>query len=119
MSEPLLARAHVRHTRLAPALHAFAYDTLFVMLPMRSWDASRSALARNRRALIAFHDADHGAGGPDALAWLDALLAEAGIHDARGEAWLLCFPRVLGFAFKPVSFWYCHREDGQLRAIVA
>jgi DUF1365 family protein len=25
---------------------------------------------------------------------------------------------VLGFTFKPVSFWYCHRPDGSLRAVV-
>jgi DUF1365 family protein len=42
----------------------------------------------------------------------------AGIADARGEVWLHCMPRVLGYAFKPVSFWYCHREDGTLAAIV-
>jgi len=35
-----------------------------------------------------------------------------------GEVWLHCYPRVLGFTFKPVSFWYCHRPDGSLRAIV-
>ena len=53
-----------------------------------------------------------------ALAWLDALLQAEGIADATGEVWLHCYPRVWGFAFKPVSFWYCHREDGSLRAIV-
>ncbi len=25
---------------------------------------------------------------------------------------------MLGYAFMPVSFWYCHAADGQLRAIV-
>ena len=29
-----------------------------------------------------------------------------------------CFPRVLGFAFKPVSFWYCLRQDESLAAVV-
>jgi DUF1365 family protein len=39
--------------------------------------------------------------------------------DATGEVWLHCYPRVLGYTFKPVSFWYCHRRaDGSLRAIV-
>ena len=42
-----------------------------------------------------------------------------GITDAQGEIWLQCYPRVLGYSFKPVSFWYCHRADGSLRAIVA
>ena len=41
-----------------------------------------------------------------------------GIDDADGEVWLHCYPRVLGYTFKPVSFWYCERADGSLRAIV-
>ena len=35
-----------------------------------------------------------------------------------GEIWLQTFPRVLGYVFNPVSFWFCHRRDGSLRAIV-
>ena len=32
--------------------------------------------------------------------------------------WLHTYPRVLGYTFKPVSFWYCHRSDDSLRAIL-
>jgi len=81
------------------------------------------ALALNRRALISFHDADHGDGRAvsqgGALAWLDELLQAQGIHDAHGEVWLHTYARVLGYVFKPVSFWYCHRIDNSLAAIVA
>ena len=119
MNQPLVGFGEVRHTRLRPVRHAFAYPTCFLLLPMRSLrQGGCGALARNRTALLSFHDRDHGDGGPDALAWLDALLARHGIADAGGEAWLHCYPRVLGHAFKPVSFWYCHRADGTLRAIV-
>jgi DUF1365 family protein len=52
------------------------------------------------------------------LAWLDGLLAQEGVGDAAGEVWLHTYPRVLGYVFKPVSFWYCHRHDGSLAAIV-
>ena len=117
---PLVGFGQVRHTRLRPVRHAFTYPTAFLMLPMRAWRAhpGASPLARNRAALLSFHDSDHGDGGNDALAWLDALLASEGIAGADGEVWLHCFPRVLGYAFKPVSFWYCHAADGGLRAIV-
>ncbi|MDH4375371.1 MAG: DUF1365 domain-containing protein [Ramlibacter sp.] len=114
----------VRHTRVRPRRHAFAYDTFFLLLPMRRLGdpAARGGLAVNRRGALSFHDRDHGDGrGPEAggaLAWLDALLASEGITDADGEVWLHTFPRVLGYVFKPVSFWYCHRADGPLRAIV-
>jgi DUF1365 family protein len=110
----------VRHTRLRPARNAFAYPTCFLLLPLRQLRAEGSgALARNRRAALSFWDRDHGDGRDDALAWLDETLAREGIHDAAGEIWLHCYPRVLGHAFKPVSFWYCHHTDGTLRAVLA
>ena len=119
-ARPLLATGVVRHRRLRPAGHAFEYATYFLMLPMRALRAApEPALARNRFGLVAFHDADHGDGRPDALAWLEELLAAEGIADADGEIWLQTYPRVLGYVFKPVSFWYCERRDGTLAAIVA
>ncbi len=114
-----IATGVVRHHRLRPVDHAFAYRTYFLMLPMRRLRAEPcAALARNRFGLLAFHDRDHGDGGTDALAWLDDLLRSEGIADAHGEVWLQTYPRVLGYVFKPVSFWYCQRADGTLTAIV-
>ena len=115
----------VRHTRLRPRRHAFAYDTFFLMLPMHQLGqpGAMGGLAVNRRAAISFFDCDHGDGrGPQAggaLAWLMEMLQREGIHDVDGEVWLHTYPRMLGYTFKPVSFWYCHRADGSLRAIVA
>lgn len=110
----------VRHTRQRPQRHAFAYPTYFLMLPMRSLRThGPGLLARNRRAALSFHDVDHGDGRVDSLAWLDSVLQQHGIHDAQGEVWLHTYPRVLGYCFKPVSFWYCHRADGVLRAVIA
>ncbi|MFD0666718.1 DUF1365 domain-containing protein [Ramlibacter sp. MAHUQ-53] len=120
-----LGFGQVRHTRLRPRRHAFVYDTFFLMLPMRRLQdpAALGGLAVNRPAPISFHDSDHGDGrGPaegGALAWMEALLRQEGITDADGEVWLHTYPRMLGYTFKPVSFWYCHRADGSLRAIVA
>jgi DUF1365 family protein len=121
--QPLIGFGQVRHTRLRPSHHAFEYSTFFLLLPMRSLAKEASkVLAINRPALLSFHDKDHGdgrdssAGG--ALAWLDTLLCGEGIDDATGEVWLQCYPRILGFTFKPVSFWYCYHPSGDLRAIV-
>jgi len=137
VTQPLIGFGQVRHTRLRPARNAFAYGTYFLMLPMRalqhgSTAAGKStstgtntgsgALALNRPALLSFYDCDHGDGRSPAqggaLAWLDELLRGHGIDDAKGEVWLHCYPRVLGYTFKPVSFWYCHTSEGKLRAIV-
>ena len=62
---PLIGFGQVRHTRLRPKKHAFAYRTFFLMLPMRSLAGAPSAhgrLAVNRRGAISFHDVDHGDG---------------------------------------------------------
>ncbi|HLO95655.1 MAG TPA: DUF1365 domain-containing protein [Burkholderiaceae bacterium] len=115
-----LGRGSVWHRRQRPALHAFHYGSYFLHLPLRQLRAKPcEALRRNRRGLLSFHDRDHGDGGEDALAWFDRLLLAEGLHETTGEVWLQTFPRVLGFAFKPVSFWYAHREDGSLAAVAA
>ncbi len=121
----LLGLGQVRHTRLRPARHGFAYPSYFLMLPMRRLQAegAHADLALNRRALLSFYDADHGDGRSPAqggaLGWVTELLAREGVAHADGEIWLQTFPRVCGYTFKPVSFWYCHRADGELAAIVA
>ena len=118
-AQALIGIGEVRHTRLRPARNRFNYPTYFLMLPMRSLRAAPSlALPRNRFGLISFFDRDHGDGGEDSLGWIDMLLVREGIVGATGEVWLHCYPRVLGFTFKPVSFWYCHRADGALAAVV-
>ena len=109
----------VRHARLRPTANRFQYPTYFLMLPMRTLRSEPcAALPRNRFGLISFHDRDHGDGRADSLAWLDDLMSREGVADADGEVWLHCYPRVLGYAFKPVSFWHCERRDGTLAAIV-
>lgn len=110
----------VRHARLRPARHAFSYGSFFLRLPLRSLAARRWPfrwLRRNGWGLLALNDADHG-DGRGLLPWVDALLAREGIDDAGGEIWLHTFPRVLGYVFNPVSFWFCERADGALRAVV-
>lgn len=121
MVTPQICFGQVRHARLRPAENSFDYRVYFLRLPLKAM-RMRPAMpsrwfSRNRFNLFSFHDADHG-NGTDALDWINGLLHAEGIVDADGEIWLHTFPRVLGFAFKPVSFWFCHRGDGSLRAIV-
>ncbi|MGE5451817.1 MAG: DUF1365 domain-containing protein [Acidobacteriota bacterium] len=117
--QALLGRGQVWHRRLRPADHQFRHDNYFVLLPMRQPHRAGWSLPTRRWGMMTFLDQDHGQGGPDALAWIEQLLSKEGVHDADGEIWLQTYPRVLGHVFKPVSFWYAHRADGSLAAIVA
>ncbi len=115
-----------RHTRRWPALNTFAVGSVFVRLPMRTMMAQApqrvcGLFGVNRLSPIGFRDSDHGdrqAAHGSALAWVDRILSDLAIDDAGGQVWLHTFPNVLGYAFKPVSFWFCHSASGALRAVV-
>lgn len=111
----------VRHTRLRPSNNAFSYGVYTLLLPLRSLGNAAipsNLCSRNRFNLLAFYDSDHGDGHTPLLSWIDQLLQQEGITDADGEIWLQAFPRVLGYVFNPVSFWFCHKKTGELRAIL-
>jgi DUF1365 family protein len=121
IARPQLCFGLVRHTRLRPVRNAFAYGTYYLRLPLRTLGDQpfcAPLFSRNRFNLLSFADADHGDGRQPLVEWIDGLLREQGVPDADGEIWLQAMPRVLGFVFNPVSFWFCHRRDGALRAVV-
>jgi uncharacterized protein len=111
---------HVAHERLRPARHAFRYSLLQIACDVERIGTSSSIWfgADHRRPLgIATRDYGPCDGSPLGP-WMRARLAEAGIP-ADGEIWLQTIPRVCGYAFNPVSFWYCHDREGRLRALYA
>ena len=119
--KPRLVVGQVWHARLKPFGHAFRYRAFYLQLPLKQLqdNADRGlGWAVNRTALLSVRDRDHGDGRP-LLDWATDTLRSAGIHDADGEIWLQTFPRMLGYVFKPVSFWFCERVDGSTAAIIA
>ena len=70
----------------------------------------------NRAGLFSFQDKDHG-DGRDLQAWLDGLLAQKGIV-AKGSRRVLCYPRIMGYVFNPLSVWFCDDAQGRLAAII-
>jgi DUF1365 family protein len=116
-----LCFGRVLHARLRPVQHRFDYGVYFMRLPLRAMGSQAPGtrlFSVNRFNLLSFHERDHGDGATALLPWIDALLRAEGITDATGEIWLQAFPRVLGYVFNPVSFWFCHRADGALRAVL-
>jgi hypothetical protein len=109
----------VMHRRLFPVENRFVYPVFFLLINLEHLERRRHWLfGINRRHPLAFHFKDHG-DGRDPRLWVRERLAESGIHDCNGGLWIQTFPRVFGYLFNPVSFWYCQRSDGTIGAIVA
>jgi len=123
VSEPArLYVGEVMHRRLFPVRYRFAYRVFSLLLDIDRLDEAARGTAvfsHNRFNLLAFHDADHGPrDGSPLRPWLDGALARFGIDLEGGPVQLLCFPRVLGYVFNPLSIWYCRHSDGALRAVL-
>jgi len=112
---------HVAHARIRPRRHNLSYRLYSMLFDLDELPALHRRLrlfSLNRFNLLSFRDRDHGDGSATPLrAQIDALLARAGIA-AGGPIRMLCYPRVLGTAFNPLSTFFCHRPDGTLAAIL-
>jgi len=113
----------VTHLRTRPVRNGFTYGLYYLYVDLAELDELDESLKRfghNRRALMSVWDIDHGPrDGSELRAWIDATLAKAGVDLEGGPVRLLTFPRVMGFRFYPVSFWYCFHADGTPRAVLA
>lgn len=119
MSQSALYPGWVMHRRIRPRHHRFKYRVFAMLLDLDELAALDRGLALfgwNRSGLFSFHDRDHG-DGHDLRTWLDAKLALAGIK-ADGARRVLCYPRIFGYVFNPLSVWFCHARDGALKAII-
>lgn len=115
-----LLSGRVMHERLRPARHRFDYPICYVACDLARLDAiQRPWFGIDRLAPLSLRRRDYGPrDGRDLEPWMRHQLAQARIP-ADGEIWLLTIPRVFGYAFNPVSFWFCHDRDGALRALYA
>jgi DUF1365 family protein len=112
----------VMHARMKPKAHRFAYKVFCLLI-----DIDRLAEANRRSALfsigrfnlVSFHEKDHGAGdGSPLRAHLDRLVAPLGMEPGEGRALLLCYPRLLGFAFNPISVYFVYGRGGDPAVII-
>jgi uncharacterized protein len=111
----------VVHKRLRPKPHALRYRVFAACLDVDEIDQLASSLpgfSRNRRNWLSFYDADHGAKtGVPAGDGVRALLREAGLAGSE-QVRLLCYPRMLGYVFNPLSVYFCADSAGALRTVV-
>ena len=122
LDDPFAHRPYVgdvMHMRLRPFGHKFRYRVFTSLLDIDRLDqAERKALKINRFGLFSFSEKDHGARDGTALRpWVEDLLAAEGLKRPN-RIMLLSMPRFLGFAFNPLSVYYCYDATGALESVV-
>ena len=111
----------VTHRRLRPVGHAFSYRVFAMFIDidrLGAIDAGSRWFSRNRFNLFSFYDADHAFSGRDSVS--EGVRAALSAHGYRadGPILLLCYPRILGYVFNPLSVFYCHDATGRLEAVL-
>ena len=116
-----LYRGEVMHARLKPFGHRFSYRVFSLLLDLdRLSEAGRQSMVFSvgRFNLLSFAPSDHGPrDGSDLRLHVESRLASAGCP-RPARILLLCYPRILGFTFNPLSVYYCYDKAGDLTALV-
>ena len=112
--------ADVAHARQAPKKNAFRYTVYYLCFALKDkWRLRMPFLSLGRFNLFSFFSRDYGDKKQAPENWIAEVLAEWKLGQADGDVVLLTLPRVLGYAFNPVSFWFCLDKAGGLRAVLS
>ncbi len=112
----------VVHTRLRPRRHHLRYRVFSLLLDLDELpqlDRRLRLFAVNRNGLFSFWEKDHGDGLRGGLRnWVAGQLESAAIptDDLRIE--ILCYPRIFGYAFNPLTVYFCYGGNGAVRAVI-
>lgn len=123
MTEPFqsaLFPGHVTHTRLRPKVHKLGYKIYSLLLDLDELEVLPSRLrlfSVNRFNLFSFREKDRGNGSVTPLrVQVEDAMRGAGIDPDGGPIRLLTMPRILGWAFNPLSVFLLQsrgRVDGR------
>jgi uncharacterized protein len=112
----------VMHQRLKPLSHRFRYRVYSLLIDL---DALKEASSQSwffsvdRFNLLSFRQKDHGDRKPGSLrSYVNGVLASAGITTLPTRVLLMCYPRVLGTVFNPISVYFAYDIDEQLVAVI-
>lgn len=118
---PKLCHGLVVHRRYRPKLHALRYRVLSLLIDLDEAPALSQRLrffSYNTANLFSLREADHGDGGGAlkdfVVSKVQAALPDVGVERVQ----ILCFPRILGYVFNPLTVYYCYASEGHLTALV-
>jgi len=110
------------HARVRPFTHRFTYRVFSMLFDVDALPETSKRLklfSFDRFNLFSLRTKDFGArDGRSLRQWVEGLLSAHNLDLGGGRIRLLCFPRILGYVFNPLSVYYCSDQNGRLRAIV-
>lgn len=117
MLTPAIYRTTITHSRQTPVRNSFEYRSY-------SWYVDVDELPRLPwwlRPFARFNADDHFADPPQGSLRdrVDAFFADREMTAPDGRITALLQARVLGYVFNPLSVFWCHDRDGQVRHVIA
>jgi uncharacterized protein len=113
--------ADVVHRRTQPKENAFKYGVYYLCFPLSLMHTLKCwLLSVGKPNLMSYYPKDLGNAEMTNEDWIRSILKEWGLNDVTdGEVVLVTMPRILGYAFNPVSFWFCLDGAGDIRAVLS
>jgi len=120
--ETCIYKGIVTHRRFKPKRHFFSYKTFSIFFDLDELkDLEKKVLifSLNKFNLFSFYNKDHGdRDGSNLKSWVKNTLKKFNINFKISKIRLLCFPRIFGYVFNPLSIFYCYNENAELKAIL-
>jgi DUF1365 family protein len=111
----------VSHARSRPRRNAFVYRVCAVAIGADDLRKGRKCalFSVDEPNLFNLQTRDYGDGKTNPVQWVRKTLDDLQVTVADGRIVLLTLPRILRYAFNPVSFWFCFDRRERLRAVLA
>ncbi len=120
MTNSCIYNGVVSHTRFKPVKHHLKYKTFSLLIDLdeiEKLDKDIPIFSLNKFNIFSFYNKDHGERNGESLKnWVMENLKRFKIQQNINKIKLLCYPRIFGYVFNPLSIFYCY-EDDLLKAI--
>ena len=113
---------NVIHKRFKPKIHFFKYKVFSILLDISQidiLDKSLKIFSYNKFNIVSFYDADHGPrDGTSIKKWVIKNLNDNRINTENIKIKLLCYPRIFGYVFNPLSVFFIYNKNSELISIL-
>ena len=112
MINSAIYNGQVIHKRFKPKVHYFKYKVFSLLIDLSELDILDKKInffSINKFNLISFHEKDHGERDGSSLnKWVHQNLEKNNIQTKDIKIKILCYPRIFGFVFNPLSVFYVY-----------